>query len=112
MEYANEISNLNTNYDEKNLSENNLLKINLMLNKKKAEKLQVTAEKDDWKICKFLGSYIDTETDIKSRKGKLLAAAIILCDVFENSKITIKKKLQVFRTYLKQYFFATVKYGH
>ena len=86
LEYADDISVATTKHAEiENLKQQMpiiLKSRNLIVNNTKTEQYTVRQNIDEWKKCKLLGSYVDTETDIKNRKGKLINAADQLKGIF------------------------------
>lgn len=78
---------------------------NLSINASKTEEFEVSREgNDSWKSCKFLGSLLDTECDIKRRKSLSLVAFAKLKDVFKHKKISRNSKIRVFNVYVKSVF--------
>ena len=47
---------------------NKLTNRNLNINKSKTEKYKIDGNDDKWKECKYLGSYLDTNTDFTKIK--------------------------------------------
>ena len=64
---------------------NKLTNRNLNINETKTEKYKIDGNNEDWKKCKYLGSYLDTRTDIVKRK-KLSNAA------YSSYKSTLESK--------------------
>ena len=92
MQYADDISELNTNYlDIEHLKRHLPKKLkdkrDLNLNQKKTEEYKISAKSNLWKLCKFLGSFIDTVKDIVSRKGKAIEAANEIDEIFRNKQV-------------------------
>ena len=81
-----------------------LKKRGLNLNKSKTEENIISNKHHEWKNCKFLGSFINTDSDIKSRKSKLLNAAEQLKHVSNNPRISISTKTKIFDVYLSTIF--------
>ncbi|XP_064646185.1 uncharacterized protein LOC135499369 [Lineus longissimus] len=82
-----------------------LKKRNLNVNETKTEKHTITRNgNDEWKRCKLLGSLLDTEKDIKRRKGLTISTFNKLKNILQSSKIDLKTKLRVFNTYLRSIF--------
>ena len=57
-----------------------------------------------WKSCKILGSLIDTDTDIKRRKGLALDAIRKLDHYWKNNRTSIKTKLRIFNALIGSIF--------
>lgn len=108
MQYADDISEVTTNNAEIEHLKDKLPTIlsdrGLTLNQTKTEENKISRKNDEWKKCKFLGSYIDTENYIKNRKVMLLNAADQLSDIFKNNRLPISIKLKTFDTYLSTIF--------
>ena len=69
-----------------------LNKKNLQVNKTKTEEYTIKRNgKIDWKSCKYLGSLLDTEEDIKSRKALAIATYNKLKNILENRLTSMKK---------------------
>ena len=67
---------------------------------------------DKWKKCKLLGSILDTNNDIKRRKGLSLDAVQKIKYMFNNKKLSIKTKMRAFDAYIYlPYFYTTLNYG-
>ena len=73
LEYADEISVTTTNHAEiENLKQQVPIILNsrdVIVNNTKTEEHTVRQIIGEWKKCKLVGSYVDTETDIKNWKG-------------------------------------------
>ena len=108
MEYADDISKLSSDYNyieqTKIEIQEVLAKRNLIINDSKTEQFHVTKKNDNWAKCKLLGSFIDTETDIKYRKSLLLNAAKNLKDIFNHKKLPLSIKMKTFNVYLSTIF--------
>ena len=59
---------------------------------------------DKWKKCKLLGSILDTNNDIKRRKGLSLDAVQKIKYMFNNKKLSIKTKMRAFDAYISSIF--------
>ena len=55
----------------------------------------------------MLGTYLDTETDIKKRKCKAIEAMRSFRDIFRSKRISGNIKLGVFQTYITSIFLYT-----
>ena len=108
LQYADDLSELNTNLLDIDHLKAYLPQIlkerDLILNQLKEEGYTVSAKHHEWKKCKLLGSYIDTEKDIANRKRLVINAANNLDDVFKNKNISINTKVFAFIIYLAAIF--------
>jgi hypothetical protein len=78
---------------------------NLTINETKTEEYTISRKSDDtWKKCKLLGTLLDSENDIKRRKGLALDAYKTYQDIFNSKHISDKTKLRVFEVYIKSIF--------
>ena len=78
---------------------------NLKVNEGKTEEYQIgKGESDDWKKCKYLGSLLDTEKDIKRRKILAIDAYRKLRNIFESKKISLEVKLRLMRSHIQSIF--------
>ena len=83
--------------------EENLGKKGLKVNKNKTENY-ISRQNHQWKKCKLLGTLLDTEEDIKTRKILAINAANNLRRFFEKDKLTINLKLKLINTYIEPIF--------
>ena len=110
MQYADDISEINTNKLEidhlkKHLPQVLRKKRDLNLNEKKTEEYVISSKTNKWKECKFLGSFIDTEKDIANRKGKAIEAANSDPEeIFKNKKLPISVKVDALNIYVGSVF--------
>ena len=108
MEYADDIGKITSNHSalqsfKKNVTE--CLKVkNLTINQDKTEEFLISRNSQGWKKCKYLGSMLDTEEDIKRRKTLSITAANKLQSLFYNKKLTIQTKMLAFTTYIEPIF--------
>ena len=79
---------------------------NLLLNNDKTEEHRIGKEGEDesWKKCKFLGSIINTEEDIRRRKGITIGVYKQLDHIFKSRKIGNELKIRSFKTYICSVF--------
>ena len=80
---------------------------NLKINKDKTEKFHINTEKKDeetWKKCKYLGSRLDTETDINIRKGILSTNYNTLEKCFNSKHLSEEIKIRLFTTHIESIF--------
>ena len=72
----------------------------LMINRSKTEKYEISRESnDDWMKCKLVGSLLNTQNDINRRKGLLIDAFRTLENTLKSRKISTDVKIRIFRTY-------------
>ena len=109
MEYADDMSRAST--DErtiKNAKETlpDILKArNLKVNTDKTEEYTIKKTGDDsWKRCKFLGTLLDTENEIKRRKGLAIDAIRTKKKEFNSKRLDRKVKIRIFNTYISSIF--------
>ena len=81
-----------------------LKKGNLTENESKREEFRIPDEKDLWKICKCLGSLMDTEPDINCRKVLTISTMKTLEPQLKSHTVTIKTKLDLFKAYVQSIF--------
>ena len=92
----------------------------LFVNKDKTETEVVSrGGTTEWKNIKFLGSLLDTESDINRRKGLAICACNTYQDILYKNKNSLNTKLRVFRAYVASIFLynsevwtLTVKLNH
>ena len=110
MEYADDISEITSNREmilqQKQNLPIKLEKWDLTINDNKTENYEIRRVNCDntWKQCKLLGSILDTECDIKRRKGLAVDVAKKLQYIFQNKKLNIKIKIRAFDTYVASIF--------
>ena len=110
QEYADDISQITSNREtilQRKLNlPLHLKKWDLTINDTKTEEYDISRANCDnaWKKCKLLGSLLDTECDIKRRKGLAVDAAKKFKYIFRNKKLTIKIKIRAFDTYVTSIF--------
>ena len=108
LQYADDISQVSSNYVEIEALKNKLPSIlndrDLILNSTKTEEYTISSKCTEWKKCKLLGSFIDTITDIRSRKAKLMNAASQLTDIFYHKRLPYSTKIKAFNAYLSPIF--------
>ena len=78
---------------------------NLMENKTTREEYHIPSEGEEWKSCKCLGSYIDTETDIQHRKGLAISSMKTLHTIFKSRNVSTLTKVRIFQAYVSSIFF-------
>ena len=98
LEYADDISKITSNKETLTRVKKDLpiklAKRDLTINETKTENYIISRQNCDnvWKECKLLGSLLDTELDIKRRKGLAVDAARKLQYIFRNTKTKYKNK--------------------
>ena len=106
--YADDVTKASSDYEEIQRIKENLPSVlkerNLILNETKTEQYTISTSDHGWKKCKLLGSYLDTEIDIKNRKILLYNAANQLTDIFKNNRLPISTKQKTFNAYLSTIF--------
>ena len=79
-----------------------LKRSNLMVNNGKTEEYKISSNGDPaWKKCKCLGSLLDSEEDIKRRKGLAIDTYNKLKYIIENKKTSRRTKKRVFKAYVE-----------
>jgi hypothetical protein len=82
-----------------------LRKRNLQVNEAKTEEYQVKKRgPEQWKKCKYLGSLLGTEEDIKRRKQLAMAAFIQHKHTLTSTKISLKIRTRIFNAYVTSIF--------
>ena len=82
-----------------------LKKRNLNVNIGKTEEYHIRREgNEDWKKCKYLGSLLDTKSDISRRKGLAISTYNKVKHILDSKKLTLDIKLRVFDTYISSVF--------
>ena len=108
MEYADDITEITDDYSliesiKRDLP-GKLEKRNLHINVDKTEEYTVNKNTNDWRKCKLLGSILDTDGDIKRRKGLAINALNKIKYIIDNDKLTWKTKSRAFDTYVGSIF--------
>ena len=110
LEYADDISKITSNKETVTRVKKDLpiklAKRDLTINETKTENYIISRQNCDntWKKCKLLGSLLDTELDIKRRKGLAVDAAKKLQYIFRNKKLSIRTKMRTFDIYVGSIF--------
>ena len=77
----------------------------LQINESKTERYHIQRGGEDaWKKCKYLGSLLDTEEDIKREKGLTTDSYKTSESIFSSKHVSEKAKIRVFATYIKSIF--------
>ena len=78
---------------------------NLSCNPTKDELYHITRTgSEEWKECKYLGSYFDTLTDIKSRKSKAMTAFTQYSHILTNTNLSLAIRNRLFNAYIRSIF--------
>ena len=113
MEYADDISNVTSNHSSMENFKHNTSEIlksrDLNVNHNKTEQRILKRTNNKWRLCKYLGSMLDTGKDIKRRKILAITAANQLKIIFDNKKLTPETKMKAFRAYVEPIFFYNCK---
>ena len=109
QQYADDISWISTVEatisEVKNTVPEKLKTYNLHTNPTKDEEYTVKRNgPEDWKECKYLGSKLDTDTDIRNRKQKAMAAFNQYKSILLDKKLGLSIRLRVFNAYVKSIF--------
>ena len=68
-----------------------------------------TYKEDPWKKCKYLGLLLDTEEDIKRRKGLTINLYKTCESIFSSKHVSKKVNIRVFATYIQSIFMYNSK---
>ena len=80
------------------------------MNNSKTEEYEVHREGSDyWHKCKYLGSHLLTESDIKRRKILAQSAYNKLKDVFESKKVSVATKNRLLTSHVQSIFLYNSK---
>ena len=108
MEYADDISKVTSNHSSMENFKHNTSEIlkprDLNVNHDKTEQYIISRTNNEWRLCKYLGSMLDTGKDIKQRKILTITAANQLKIIFDNKKLTPVTKMKAFRAYVQSIF--------
>src|SRR6266581_2799535 len=78
---------------------------NLIVNNSKTEKLNIKRNGDEnWKKCKYLGSFLDTEKDISHRKQMSMLSYNTHQNILQDKKLNLKTKIRIFESYVSSIF--------
>ena len=78
---------------------------NLNVNKEKTEYYEIRRNgSEEWKKCKYLGSLLDTDEDIKRRKGLAVQAANKLKYILDSKKLGTEIKIRTLNAYIASIF--------
>ena len=78
---------------------------NLIVNNSKTEEYEVHREgTDDWHKCKYLGSHLHPESDIKRSKILAQSAYNKLKDAFESKKVSVATKNRLLTSHVQSIF--------
>ncbi len=111
LQYADDTSWLGVNNAKEKIKKvkeeipGKLARQNLFVNDSKTEEFVITRNGDDsWKKCKLLGSHLDTEEDIKRRKGLAISTYNKMRHVIENKSTKNVTKSRILKTYVESIF--------
>ena len=108
QQYADDITWITTNTgvtsNIKKVIPEKLKERNLQINKDKTEEYKIKKDSDDWKKCRYLGSLLGTEEDIKKRKGLAIDAYNQLKNFLDHKKTSIQLKMRIFQAYICSIF--------
>ena len=108
LEYADDMTDMTTNGEHSKFLKTSLpVKLdrrNLTVNVGKTEEFVIDKQHHDWKKCKLLGSLLDTEEDIKRRKGLAIDALNKIKFIIDNNKLPLRSKLLAFDAYVASIF--------
>ena len=78
----------------------------LHVNKSKTERYHISIDNNDesWRRCKYLGSVLDTNEDIKRRQCLAIDAMKTMEKTFESRYIRENTKIRIFKTYVESVF--------
>ena len=78
---------------------------NLLVNESKTEKYTVERNgSDQWKTCKYVGSLLDTQQDIKRRNSLANQSYISVKDIYRNKDISLDTKLRIYNALIESIF--------
>ena len=77
----------------------------LQCNSAKTEEFTITRHGNAaWKTCKYLGSLLDTENDLKRRKKLAMTSLLKLSQLWQSNKVTLNTKLRIFNACIRSIF--------
>ena len=109
QQYADDIGYVSTNQGVIVSTEENvpkkLKKRNLCVNTEKTEKYSISRNGNEkWKRCKYLGTLLDSASDIARRKGLAIDSFNKLKHVFLSKRINVTTKVNIFNTFVSSIF--------
>ena len=109
LQYADDLSWIGNSQKQINEIEHNmtdkLKNRNLIVNNSKTEKLNIKRNGDEnWKKCKYLGSFLDTEKDISHRKQMSMLSYNTHQNILQDKKLNLKTKIRIFESYVSSIF--------
>ena len=82
-----------------------LLEQGLFINKSKTEKYHISRTSDTkWRSCKYLGSLLRKEEDIKGRKGLACGTYNTLEIILGSNQVSEAVRLRIFKAYIENIF--------
>ena len=109
LQYANDICwvggncNHGVEFFKKNIPEY-LASRNLMINLTKTEEYEIDKATDEWKKCRYLGSLLDSEEDIKRRRLLVKISYDRIRPALEDKKLDNEIKISIFNTMISSAF--------
>ena len=108
MEYADDISKVTSNHSSMENFKHNTSEIlkprDFNVNHDKTEQYITNRTNNEWSLCKYLESMLDTGEDIKRRKILAITDANQLKIIFNDKKLTPETKMKAFRAYFEPIF--------
>lgn len=111
LQYADDISWITGNFDSgtsymKKVIPDRLKNRNLTINTSKTEEYTINHanRNSSWKTCRYLGTLLDTESDIQRRKRLALAAFTKLKPALRDRKLQLKLKIRIFDALVSSIF--------
>ena len=77
---------------------------NLMINPTKTEEYEIHKETDEWKKCRYLGSLLDSEEDMKRRRLLAKISYDKIRPALEDKKLDNEIKISIFNTMISSVF--------
>ena len=108
MQYADDLSWVNNSKEKidktKQEVTTKLVNFNLTINDSKTEQYTINNTNDEWRKCKYLGSLLGTEEDIKHRKQMTMTVFHKMQSKLQSKKISFTIRMKLFRTYITSVF--------
>jgi len=109
QQYADDISWIGNSKQKLSDKEEEVTKLlanrNLKINKSKTENICVSKKgTDEWKNCKYLGSYFDTVKDVCHRKKMSMATYQKYKTILQSKKISLVVRMRIFNAYIASIF--------
>jgi hypothetical protein len=82
-----------------------LLEEGLFINKSKTERFRISRTSDTkWRSCKYLGSLLGTEEDIKRRKGLVYDTCNTFEKIINSNQVSEAVRLRMYKAYIESIF--------